>query len=107
MKKADLGQKIRQVRTAKGYTQQALAQKADIGCVYLSEVERGIKMPSLNVFIKLVEALDVSADYILRDEVTTGSTFIYNELAEQLNALTPRQRKTAADILKAYICNIG
>lgn len=106
MEKVDLGQKIRQVRIARSYTQQALAQRADIGCVYLSEVERGIKMPSLNVFIRLVEALGVSADYLLRDEITSGGTFISNELTEQLKELTPRQRKGAVDILKAYISNI-
>ena len=93
-------------RLDKGYTQQSLSEKADIGEVYLSEIERGLKMPSMNLFIKLITALDISADYILRDEVPTGKDFVYDELTQKLDSLTPKQRKTAADILDAYIRNL-
>lgn len=103
MDKAALGKKIRQARQKKGYTQHALAEIADIGSVYLGEIERGAKMPSLNIFIKLIEALNVSADYILRDELTSGKEYIYDEITQKLINLTPKQRKTAADILDAYL----
>lgn len=106
MEKADLGKRLRQIRIQKGYTQQALAKKADIGEVYLGEIERGLKMPSMNIFIKLIEALDISADYILRDELTSGGTYIFDEITEKLKDLNPQQRKTAADILDAYIKNL-
>lgn len=106
MDKAALGQKLRQARLDKGYTQQSLSEKADIGEVYLSEIERGLKMPSMNLFIKLITALDISADYILRDEVPTDKDFVYDELTQKLDSLTPKQRKTAADILDAYIRNL-
>ena len=106
MNKAALGQKIRQARKRRGYTQRALAQIADVGGAYLGEVERGMKMPSLNIFIRLIEALDISADYILRDELTSGKEFIYDEITQKLKNLTPKQRKTAADILDAYLQNI-
>ena len=65
MDRTELGRRIRESRLRKGYTQQELADRAQIGVVYLSEIERGIKMPSMNSFIKLVEALEVSADYVL------------------------------------------
>ena len=64
LERAALGKRIRESRIKKGCTQQDLAGKADIGTVYLSEIERGVKMPSLNIFIKIIDALDVSADYI-------------------------------------------
>ena len=106
MDKTALGKKLRQARQNKGYTQHALAEIAGVGDVYLGEIERGIKMPSLNIFIKLIEALDISADYILRDELTSGKEFIYDEITQKLKNLTPKQRKTAADILDAYLQNI-
>lgn len=106
MDKVALGQKLRQARIEKGYTQQVLSEKADIGEVYLSEIERGLKMPSMNLFIKLITALDISADYVLRDEVPSGREYVYNELTQKLDSLTPKQRKTAADILDAYIRNL-
>lgn len=103
MDKSELGHKLRDARQRKGYTQHTLAEIADIGNVYLGEIERGLKMPSLNVFIKLIEALDISADCILRDELTSGKEYIYDEIAQKMQNLTPKQRKTAADILGAYL----
>lgn len=106
MDKSALGQKLRDARQQKDYTLQALAEIADISSVYLGEIERGLKMPSLNIFIKLIEALDVSADRILRDELTSGKEYIYDEITQKLKNLTPKQRKTAADILDAYLQNL-
>ena len=106
MDKAVLGKKLRDIRQRKGYTQHALAEIAGIGNVYLGEIERGLKMPSLNIFIKLIEALNISADYILRDELTSGKEYIYDEITQKLKNLTPKQRKTAADILDAYLRNL-
>ena len=106
MEKTALGQRIRESRIEKGYTQQALANKAGIGLMYLGEIERGIKMPSLSVFIKIVDALDISADYVLRDELKSGERFIFDDLTDKLAPLSPKQRKTATEILDAYIRNL-
>lgn len=106
MDKAALGKRIREARMQKGLTQQALAEEADICVMYIGEIERGIKMPSMNSFIKIIEALGVSADYVLRDEVSSGQEYIYDEITQKLKSLTPGQRKTAADILDAYIKNL-
>ena len=106
MEKEEFGFRLRETRRQKGYTLQSLAQKAGTAAVYLGEIERGLKMPSLNSFIKITEALDVSADYLLRDELSSGRAYIYDEIAEKLRYLTPKQRKTAADILDAYIKNL-
>lgn len=106
MDKLILGKKLRQLRQEKGYTQQSLANKAGIGNVYLGEIERGLKMPSLNSFIRLIEALDVSADSILRGELSSGKEYIYDELTQKMQNLTPKQRETAADILDAYLRNL-
>ena len=104
--KSAFGKKLRDARQKKGYTQHALAEIADIGNVYLGEIERGLKIPSLNSFVKLIEALDISADYILRDELSSGKEFICDEITQKLKNLTPKQRKTAADILDAYLRNL-
>ncbi len=106
MDKVTLGNRLREARLQKGYTRQALAELAGVGNVYLGEVERGLKMPSLNTFIKIVEVLEISADFVLRDELTAGKAYIYDELTQKLKDITPKQRKAAADILDAYLRNI-
>ncbi len=47
MDKIELGQRIRALRKERNQTLETLAEAADIGFVYLGEIERGIKMPSL------------------------------------------------------------
>lgn len=106
MEKEALGKRIRESRISKGYTQQNLADRTGICVMYISEIERGIKMPSLNIFIKIVDALDVSADYVLRDELPSGQEHIFDELTHKLKNLTLKQRKSAAAILDAYVCNL-
>ena len=106
MDKVLLGKRLREARKSKGYTQTYLANKADVGIVYLSEIERGLKMPSLNIFIKIIETLDISADFVLRDELSSGMCFVMNDINNKLKNLTPKQRKCAIDILDAYISNL-
>lgn len=106
MDKVELGAKIREVRKECGYTQEKLAEMADIGTMYLGEIERGEKMPSLKIFIQLIESLNVSADYILRNELSSGKEYVFNEITKKLDKLTPKQRKAAGDILDAYINNL-
>ena len=106
MEKVALGLRIREARQIKGYSRQILAEKVGTGEVYLGEIERGLKMPSLNTFIRIVAALDISADYLLRNELPSGKEYIFDEITQKLRNLTPKQRKTASDILDAYINNL-
>ena len=106
MDKIELGAKIREVRKECGYTQEKLAEMADIGTMYLGEIERGEKMPSLKIFIQLIESMNVSADYILRNELSSGKEYVFDEITRRLEKLTPKQRKAAKDILDAYINNL-
>ena len=106
MNKAELGAKIREVRKECGYTQEKLAEMAEIGTMYLGEIERGDKMPSLKIFIQIIESLNVSADYILRNELSSGKEYVFDEITKKLDKLTPKQRKAAGDIIDAYIKNL-
>lgn len=106
MEKAELGARIKQARKERHMTQEVLAEKADIGTMYLGEIERGVKMPTVSVFVRIIEALQVSADYILRNELSSGKDYVFDEITQKLSSLTPKQRKTASDILDAYIKNI-
>ena len=102
MNQAAIGARIREARLKKKLTQEQLAEKADIGFYYVGEIERGIKLPSLTVFIQIVEALGVTADSLLKDELTASPEF-NNELTAKLEKLTPKQRAGAVAILDAYI----
>ena len=106
MDKKDLGLRLKNLRNQAKYTQEELAELADISSVYLGEVERGKKVIGLDKFINIVKALGVSADYVLCNELPSGEPYIFDDITEKLKKLTPKQRKTAIDILDGYLKNI-
>lgn len=103
MDNAVLGKRIREARLKKKLTQEQLSEKAEIGLYFLGEIERGVKTPSLKVFVAIINALGVSADLLLRDSVSAGNVYVNNEITQMLDTLTPKQRVGAVEILTAYI----
>lgn len=58
---------IRNLRKAKKMTQAALARQVNLSQCYLSEIERGIKTPSIRTLQKLATALGVPAGLLLEE----------------------------------------
>ena len=68
--------------------------------------QRTTQEKRLDTFIRIVEALDVPADVLIRDSAAPASYVADDELNRKLSRLTPGQKKAATDILNAYIDNI-
>lgn len=58
--RAALGARIRQLRAARGLSQEELAHRAGIHWTYLGGIERGERNPALVNITKIAGALDVS-----------------------------------------------
>ncbi len=54
-----IGMRIKEIRRSKGFSQEQLAEKADINSKYLSRMERGTENPTLDMLIKLSNALEI------------------------------------------------
>jgi len=106
-KLSSLGKRIREARDKKYLSREKLAEMAGIAPYYLGEIEREVKMPSLPVFIRICEALGVSADYLLRDELTAGNSHIASDMERKMAKLNPQQRQAAEAILDAYIKSLS
>lgn len=101
-----IGDRIRETRKRKGLTQEQLAEIADISATFLGEIERNKKLPGLYIFTRIVMALDVSADYILRDILPSGQPYVDDETVKRLRRLSPKHRKIINEIIDAYLRNI-
>lgn len=64
-----LGNKIKQLRQEKGWSQDELAFHAGIDGRQISRYENNKVTPSVDVVIKLARAFDVSVDHLLIDDV--------------------------------------
>jgi ribosome-binding protein aMBF1 (putative translation factor) len=64
---AAFGRRVREVRTAKGMTQEALAEAAGLHPTFVSNVERGYRVPTIPTLLRLANGLGVQACELLDD----------------------------------------
>jgi transcriptional regulator with XRE-family HTH domain len=63
-----LGNRVRQLRNRKGWSQEKLAEHADVQRTYLAEIELGNRNPSLKHLQKLAKAFHIGiANLFLND----------------------------------------
>ena len=68
MQEAQLfGRRLRDLRKERGLTQEALAEAADLSGNYISDLELGLKVPSLTILVRLSQALDIATPDLLAD----------------------------------------
>ena len=63
---AIFGQVLREQRMVRGFSQEGLALRADIDRAFLSQMERGVRQPSITTLIKLSWALGVQPSVLIR-----------------------------------------
>ena len=61
-----MGEGIRKYRRLAGLTQERLAERIDINPVYMGQIERGYRVPTVDVLLRIARALKVH----LRDIVS-------------------------------------
>lgn len=93
------GQRLREQRIKHGLTLEQLAEKSELSSNYIGMVERGLKEPGLATIVKLLNALNISADTLLCDLVPSASHVTDDEIRKRLEGLTPIQKKAALDLL--------
>jgi transcriptional regulator with XRE-family HTH domain len=70
-----LGERIRQVRTARGISVRELARRAGCSASLVSQVERGVTAPSAGVVYALANELGISLDFLFgADDVEPGES---------------------------------
>jgi len=64
--KTALGKNIKLIRNNRQYSQELLAEKADISITFLSNIERGLKFPKPAVLARIAESLGVEVYELFR-----------------------------------------
>ena len=60
-----LGQNVRRLRQAKGWSQEELAHHADLHRTYISGIERGVRNPTVTIVEALARTLETTASELL------------------------------------------
>lgn len=77
-----------------------VAAKCDVSEVFIRHIESGSRIPGLNVFVKLCNALHVSASYLLAGEVSEGIDDPVRSAVEAVSNSSPREASMIVEMLQ-------
>lgn len=96
-----IGQQIRKLRKAHGFSQEELAEKVDISVTHMSHIETGNTKLSLPVFLDIAQVLEVSTDELLGESGYESSSKALSEISAVLECCSAKEAKVIAEIVKS------
>lgn len=93
--KVKLGRRIRELRLKQGLSQEELCNKTDgLEPTYLSKIETGKYTPSLQTFVKIVNALNIGFDTFFEYEHLLSEKEIDSVISSDYNTLSLKKKRT-------------
>ena len=84
-----IGRRVRDMREYQEMTREQLAEYADISVQFLSTIESGQKSMTTHTLYKMSKALNVTTDYLVTGEVSSGGS---DHITRLIEALSPDER---------------
>ena len=96
-----IGQQVRKIRKAKGFSQEELAELVNISTTHMSHIETGNTKLSLPVLVDIAGALQVRTDELLYGVPEGDAGNAMAEIAAVLRQCTDREAKVIAEVVRA------
>jgi transcriptional regulator with XRE-family HTH domain len=106
MKVYNFGKRLKYYRNQAGLTQSELAEKINKSIHHITQIERGINLPSLPLFLDICIALNIPADCFLIDEDRHFAEHATVELIDKLKKYSHEELKTAVEIYQSILFGI-
>ena len=90
----EIGKRIARRRKELGLKQSEVEEKADLGYKYLSNIERSISIPSVEVIMRLAVALDTTPDEFLIGTLSHDNQE-WKNISEMLRPINAKQLSLA------------
>ncbi len=106
---ATFGQKVRKLRTGHGWSQDKFGEMVGIHGRHVGKYETGKAMPNADTIVKIAQALNVSIDFLLRNDLkNTASDDVLTdqELIKKFKAvegMPEKDRHIIISLIDAYI----
>ncbi len=100
------GNNIKELRTQKGFSQEAFAKEIGVHVTNLSKYERNISNPSFEIAQKMAVTLEVSLDTLAYGNDKASNTIQDDELLtlfSKSQKLPDSQKNTIKDLLSAFL----
>ena len=97
-----IGGKLLRLRKRRGMTQAEVAEAAGLSDRAYADIERGTVNMRVETMLRICAVLQVTPDEILTEEAESAA-LRQEELWDRVNACSPKDRKTALDILSLFL----
>ena len=94
-----VGKRVSEVRKRRGLSQQRLAEIICKSPTHISYIEGGLKCMSLDTFVAVANALRVSADELLKDNIENTIVVSNHEFAEVISDCSEYEKRVLLSIV--------
>ena len=98
-----VGRRIKEAREKRHLTQEELAARIDISPTHVSVIERGTKIPRLDTFVAIANALEVSGDALLLDVVDHAAESPASDLSAALEGLPWEEKRRILKVVRTLM----
>lgn len=98
-----VGERIREARKAKKLTQNQLADELEVSPAYISDIEMGKVNFGITTFMKITEALQISADRLLCTNIPEMEHINSTEISNTLKGCDQSEVQSMIRILKEMV----
>jgi transcriptional regulator with XRE-family HTH domain len=104
----ELGDFIREQRRLAQLSVRRLAELAGVSNPYLSQIERGLRKPSVEILQQIAKALSVSAESLyvragILDDQPSGEHSDLETCIREAAELTPEQRQALLQVYRSFV----
>ncbi len=87
-----IGQRIKQIRKARGMTQEHLAEALTVSVGYISQIERGVTKISLDTLAAVATRLECELSELVTGVSVSQEHYLNRELTQLTNRMDGQQR---------------
>ena len=98
-----MGKAIRRYREEAGITQERLAELVDISTNHLGAIEREVKTPTMETFVKLLNVLGAEPNEVLKEVIPLTRMEHTSVVEGKLERLTPKKQESVLQMQDVII----
>ena len=96
---AEVGRRMAKRRKELSLKQREVCEMVDVNYKYISNLETGRSIPSLEMIMKLCEALDTTPDHLLLGTESGSDKSADRQLLEKISRLSPKEKNLISGII--------
>ena len=97
-----IGKRVKSTRKSRSMTQAELAERTEMSDVYISQIETGVKSPSLNSLLKIAKVLDTTLDNLVHGNMPIRFPNAYRDFAGLLSDCDDIEREQILENARTF-----